>query len=93
MQYSILKGTLFEKIPDRNYTFKNNSISLRLKINLMSVKNPIGQNMMLISSSFRNVKSFTLVPVTDDCVYVEAMYDPTAGILAVLTKTKNNHFI
>jgi len=58
----------------------------------MSVKNPIGQNMMLISSSFRNVKSFTLVPVTDDCVYVEAMYDPTAGILAVLTKTKKQSF-
>ncbi len=39
------------------------------------------------------LNTFTLVPVTDDCVYVEAMYDPTAGILAVLTKTKNNHFI
>jgi len=49
-------------------------------------KNQIGQNMMLISSSFRNVKSFSLMPVNNDCPYVEAMYDPSSGILAVITK-------
>lgn len=58
----------------------------------MSIKNPIGQNMMLISSSFRNVKSFTLVPVNDDCPYVEAMFDPSAGILAVITKFRKQSF-
>jgi len=55
-------------------------------------KNNVGQNMMLISSAFRQVKSFSLVPVTDDCPYVEAMFDPTGGILAVITKVKKDSF-
>ena len=52
----------------------------------------IGQNMMLISSSFRNVKSFSLVTVNETCPYVEAMYDPSSGILAVITKVKKQSF-
>lgn len=48
--------------------------------------NQIGQNMMLVNSSFRNAKSFTLIPVSNDSPYVEAMFDPTSGILAVISK-------
>ena len=55
-------------------------------------KNNVGQNMMLISSAFRQVKSFSLIPVTDDCPYVEAMFDPTGSILAVITKVKKDSF-
>ena len=47
---------------------------------------PIGQNMMLVTSSFRNAKSFTMIPVSIDSPYVEAMYDPASGILAVISK-------
>jgi len=52
----------------------------------------LGKNMMLITSAFRQVKSFSLVPVTEDCPYVEAMFDPTGGILAVITKVKKSSF-
>lgn len=52
----------------------------------------IGQNMMLITSSFRNVKSFNLIPVNESCPYVEGMYDPSSGILAVITKVMKNSF-
>ena len=55
-------------------------------------KTQIGQNMMLISSVFRNVKSFSLMPVNDDCPYVEAMFDPSSGILAVITKIRKQSF-
>ena len=54
--------------------------------------NNIGQNMMLITSSFRNVKSFNLIPVNESCPYVEGMYDPSSGILAVITKVKKESF-
>ena len=54
------------------------------------MKNQIGQNMMLISSVFRNVKSFSLMPVNDDCPYVEAMFDPSSGIIAVITKIRKH---
>jgi hypothetical protein len=52
----------------------------------------VGQNMMLMTSAFRNVKSFSLFPVSNDCPYVEAMYDPTSGILAVISKNKKQSF-
>ena len=48
--------------------------------------------MMLLTSAFRNVKSFSLVPVTNDCPYVESMFDPTSGILAVITNIKKESF-
>ena len=48
----------------------------------------IGKNMMMITSAFRGVKSFSMVPVTQDCPYVEAMFDPSSGILAVISKVK-----
>jgi len=42
--------------------------------------------MMLVNSSFRNAKSFTLIPVSNDSPYVEAMFDPASSILAVISK-------
>ena len=58
----------------------------------MSGKNQIGKNMMLITSSFRNVKSFNLIPLTQDCPYTEAMYDPASGILACITRVRKQSF-
>tara|TARA_B100000780_G_scaffold234327_1_gene174671 strand:- start:221 stop:643 length:423 start_codon:yes stop_codon:yes gene_type:complete len=54
--------------------------------------NKIGQNMMLVNSSFRNAKSFTLIPVSVDSPYVEAMFDPTSGILAVISKVMKQSY-
>jgi len=52
----------------------------------------IGKNMMIISSPFRNAESFALVPVTSDTPYVEAMFDPASGILAVISKVSKQSF-
>jgi hypothetical protein len=52
----------------------------------------IGQNMMLINSTFRNMKSYSLIPISVECPYVEAMYDPSSGIMAVITKVKKESF-
>lgn len=54
--------------------------------------NNLGQNMMLITSSFRNVKSFNLIPVSNDSPYTEALYDPASGILAVISKVKKQSY-
>mgnify|MGYP003624612115 CR=1 FL=1 len=53
---------------------------------------PIGQNMMLVNSSFRNAKSFTLIPVSADSPYVEAMFDPQSSILAVISKVMKQSY-
>ena len=52
----------------------------------------IGQNMMLVNSSFRNAKSFTLIPVSNDSPYVEAMFDPQSSILAVISKVMKQSY-
>jgi len=52
----------------------------------------IGQNMMLVNSSFRNAKSFTMIPVSNDSPYTEAMFDPTSGILAVISKVMKQSY-
>lgn len=52
----------------------------------------VGQNMMLVNSSFRNAKSFTLIPVSNDSPYVEAMFDPSSGILAVISKVMKQSY-
>lgn len=52
----------------------------------------IGKNMMLYTSAFRNVESFSMIPVSNDSPYVEAMYDPTSNILAVISKVTKNSF-
>ena len=54
--------------------------------------NQIGQNMMLVNSTFRNAKSFTLIPVSNDSPYVEAMFDPASGILAVISKVMKQSY-
>lgn len=54
----------------------------------MKEKATFGKNMMLISTAFRGLNSFSLIPLTLDCPYVEAMYDPSSGVLAVISKVK-----
>ena len=52
----------------------------------------IGQNMMLVNSNFRGAKSFTLIPVSLDSPYTEAMFDPSSGILAVISKVMKQSY-
>jgi|TARA_B100001094_G_C18167558_1_gene793067 hypothetical protein len=52
----------------------------------------IGKNMLIVSSSFRGAKSFNLVPATPESPYVEAMYDPSSGILAVISKVMKQSY-
>ena len=47
---------------------------------------------MLVNSTFRNAKSFTLIPVSMDSPYTEAMFDPASGILAVISKVMKQSY-
>ena len=52
----------------------------------------IGKNMMLVNSSFRGAKSFNLIPVSKEAPYIEAMYDPSSGILACIGVNNKQSF-
>lgn len=52
----------------------------------------IEQSMMLVTSSWANIPSFSLMPVDQRCPYVECLYNPMAKTLAVIGKTKKDTF-
>jgi len=44
--------------------------------------------MMLVSSDWNDKPSFRLMPVTDNCPYVECLYDPESKVFVVISKVK-----
>lgn len=50
------------------------------------------KNMLLITSAWGDSKTFKMIPVTEDCPYNEAIYDPKAKVLAIIGKEKKESF-
>lgn len=48
----------------------------------------IKKSMMLVTSTWGNQTTFKMIPVTTECPYNEAIYDPEVGILAIVSKDK-----
>jgi len=46
----------------------------------------IEKTMMLVSSNWGPYKTFKLIPISSDCPYVEAIFDPSSKILAIISK-------
>jgi hypothetical protein len=46
--------------------------------------------MMLVNSGWQGVESFRLMPITENCPYVECIFDPTNKLLVVISKIKKN---
>ena len=49
-------------------------------------------NMLLVSSYYGENNSFKMIPLSDDCPYVECIYDPSINFLVVIGKNKKNGF-
>lgn len=47
-----------------------------------------GNNMRLFTTYWGNDKTFKLMPVTQECPYVEAIYDTNTDLLVVISKNK-----
>ena len=54
----------------------------------------IGKNMILIHApDFQSMeKSFKMIPITNDCPYVECMYSAKDNVMAVITKTMKQSY-
>ena len=46
----------------------------------------IEKSMMLITSNWGPYKSFKAIPINKDCPYMEAIFDPSSKVLAVISK-------
>jgi hypothetical protein len=51
-----------------------------------------GKNMLIVSTYWGEAKSFKLIPINNECPYLEVMYDSTTGLLAVISKSKKQVF-
>lgn len=51
-----------------------------------------GKNMLIVSTYWGEAKSFKLIPINNECPYLEVMYDSTTGLLAVISKNKKQVF-
>jgi hypothetical protein len=49
-------------------------------------------SMLLITSNWNNKKSFRLIPITNDCPYVECIFDLDTKVLAVIGKETKESF-
>jgi hypothetical protein len=50
------------------------------------MSNIIGGNMLLIKSSWNEGETFKLLPLSEDCPYVECIYDPSTNVFVVISK-------
>lgn len=49
-------------------------------------------SMMLITSSWKEQKTFKMMPMDAECPFVECIYDNEVNVLAVVGKTQKNTF-
>jgi len=52
----------------------------------------IEKSMMLITSNWGPYKSFKAIPINNDCPFMEAIYDPSSKVLAVISKEKKQSY-
>lgn len=50
------------------------------------MSNPIGANMLLIQSDWNEDKTFKMIPLTNDCPYIEVIYDPSSKVLVMISR-------
>ena len=58
----------------------------------MPKNTPVIPTMRLTTSPWQGMNSFSLMPISNDCPYVEALYNPMAKTLAIIGKTKKDSF-
>lgn len=47
----------------------------------------ISKSMMLIKSIWNEKPTFKMMPISDECPYVECIYDPDSSVFVVISKT------
>lgn len=50
------------------------------------------KSMLLVSSDWSSIKSFRLMPIANDCPFVEGIFDPTSKTLVMMSKDEKEMF-
>ena len=52
----------------------------------------IEKSMMLVKSSFGPMKSFKLMPISNNCPFVECLFSPSEKIMVIITRTMKQSY-
>ncbi len=44
------------------------------------------KTMMLVESSWQDTKTFKMIPISNDCPYVECIFDPSSKVFVIISK-------
>jgi hypothetical protein len=50
------------------------------------MNNSIGGNMLIVKSSWNDGDTFRLLPLTNDCPYVECIWDPSTKVFVIISR-------
>lgn len=50
------------------------------------MNNSIGGNMLIVNSSWNDGETFRLLPLTNDCPYVECIWDPSTKVFVIISR-------
>jgi hypothetical protein len=50
------------------------------------MNNSIGENMLIVNSSWNDGETFRLLPLTNDCPYVECIWDPSTKVFVIISR-------
>jgi hypothetical protein len=42
--------------------------------------------MMLVESTWQDTKTFKMIPISNDCPYVECIFDPSSKVFVIISK-------
>ena len=45
------------------------------------------KSMMLVQSSWQESQTFRMIPITENCPYVECIFDPSTKVFVIISKT------
>ena len=48
----------------------------------------MNESMMLLQASWQDQQTFRMIPITEDCPYVECIFDPGTKVFVVISKIK-----
>jgi hypothetical protein len=50
----------------------------------------MNESMMLVQASWQEQQTFRMIPIKDDCPYVECIFDPGTKVFVIISKIKKS---
>lgn len=48
----------------------------------------MSKSMMLVQATWQDSQTFRMIPITNDCPYVECIFDPSTKVFVIISKIK-----